>query len=65
MSTTEEMLKNDIELAKGIGTLAESVNQTISILAKAILELDDPEEARPTLTVGTRQALWALAETEV
>ena len=58
---TIEMLQNDIELAKGIGQLAESVNQAISILATGILELDEGN----CLTIGTRRALQTLAETEV
>lgn len=61
--TTEETLKNDIELAKGIGQLAENVNQAITILAKAILELEDPESQRVFLSTPTRNAVKALAET--
>ena len=59
--TTEENIKNDIELAKGIGQLAESTNQAITILAKAILELEDPE-ANHCLKIGTRHALQSLSE---
>jgi len=61
MSTTEETLKNDIELAKGIGQLAESVNQAITILAKAILELDNEYGG---LRPHTHEALKSLAEIE-
>jgi hypothetical protein len=58
MSTAEETLKNDIELAKGIGQLAESVNQAVTILAKAILELNDFGK----LSLGTSGAIQSLAE---
>lgn len=63
MSTTEDMLNNDIELAKGVGQMAEAVNQAIGILAAAILELEDPE-GHHCLKIGTRHALQALAETD-
>ena len=63
MTITEEMLKHDIELAKNIGQLAESVNQAISILATAILELEDPEGVH-SLRTTTRRSLETLAEKE-
>ncbi len=66
MTITEEMLKHDIELAKNIGQLAESVNQAISILATAILELENPEGVHPrwALRTTTRRALQTLASKE-
>jgi len=65
MSTTEEVLKNDIELAKGIGQLAESLNQAITIIATAILELDATvtEFHGHGLNSGTYNAVQALAKT--
>lgn len=63
MSTTEELLKNEIKLAEGVGQLAESVNKAVSILARAILELEDPEYR--SLKIRTRNALQLLAETEI
>lgn len=66
MATTNEtadMLENDIALAKGIGQIADSVNQAVTILAKAILELEDPE-GNHFLSPRTRNAVRALSETD-
>jgi hypothetical protein len=66
MAQTSEMiesLKNDIEIIKGLGQLADSVNQAVTILAKAILELEDPE-GNHFLSPGTRNAVRALSETD-
>jgi hypothetical protein len=54
-----ESLENDIELAKGIGQLADATNKAITILARAILELAD--EA-PWMALETREAIERLAE---
>lgn len=64
--TTEETLKNDIELAKGIGQLAESLNQAIVIIATALLELDGSlyQSSGAGLKDSTRNALQSLAKTE-
>ena len=59
----EELLNNDISLAKGVTQLATAVNQSVTILARAILELEDPE-GKHFLSHNTHKALQALAETE-
>lgn len=60
IDTEIESLQSQLELAKGITQLAESVNQAVVILAKAILESQSGNYIRPS----TRQALESLAETE-
>lgn len=62
-SFVEASLRADIELAKGIGQVASSMNTAISILARAILELENPE-SNHYLQPGTREALRTLSETD-
>jgi hypothetical protein len=54
-----QSLQNDIELAKGITELTRVTDTAISILARAILELEDPE-GNHHLPNNTRKALQAL-----
>jgi hypothetical protein len=56
---TKEALQTDIELAKGITELTRVTDTAISILARAILELEDPE-GHHHLPNNTRKALQAL-----
>ncbi len=56
---SEESLQNDIVLAKGITELTRITDTAISILARAILELEDPE-GHHHLPNNTRKALQAL-----
>ena len=58
--TTIESLKNDREISEAIDRLAESVNQAISILAQATLQINRHGELTPDM----RNALKALVETE-
>lgn len=58
---TSDLMKNDIELAKGITELVSVTDKAITILASAILELEDPE-ANHCLRIGTRDALRTLVE---
>lgn len=58
-----QLLKADIEMAKGITQLAEAVNKAVAVLAGAILELEDPE-GNHFLSQKTREALRTLSETE-
>lgn len=55
-----DLMRNDIELAKGITELVKVTDKAITILASAILELEDPE-ANHCLKLGTRDALQILA----
>ncbi len=56
---SEESLNNDIKIVKGITELAQITDTAISILARAILELEDPE-GNHHLPNNTRKALQAL-----